>query len=356
MSDEYAFYLKERMRGVSCESEKCLSHIVQDAWDALHAGRYDLVPDEVRTCFTASSKLLAQKVAASDSDFILERAKWLDPIGVDSIESQQVRDRVGVNVNRTARIHELHIADDQRTEHTPEVTNGILSKQRYLEDSAKDRGVPEVSSEVTLVEFQNLFLARRPFILRKFCNHIPAIKLWNDAQFWKEALGPCLVPVEVGGYLSEDFMQVMVSMNEYIEFIMSPVGDIQIYLAQLDIARSLPALDRFIEPLPDHLHVMGNLSAKYLFLGQEGTISPFHTDPYDNILCQIVGFKRIRLREPADSDGRAPIHADFNSDLTSTAVSLDVVIGPGDAIIIPRGWWHHIESLSVSCSVAHFVE
>jgi ribosomal protein L16 Arg81 hydroxylase len=30
----------------------------------------------------------------------------------------------------------------------------------------------------------------------------------------------------------------------------------------------------------------------------------------------------------------------------------DFVVGPGDALFIPVGWWHHVRALDVSVSLA----
>ena len=30
----------------------------------------------------------------------------------------------------------------------------------------------------------------------------------------------------------------------------------------------------------------------------------------------------------------------------------DIVVGPGDVVYIPKGWWHYISSLSASISVS----
>ena len=43
-------------------------------------------------------------------------------------------------------------------------------------------------------------------------------------------------------------------------------------------------------------------------------------------------------------------HAEFRS-----AEYVEAVIGPGDVLYIPTGWWHYVKSLSTSISIAfHF--
>jgi ribosomal protein L16 Arg81 hydroxylase len=38
----------------------------------------------------------------------------------------------------------------------------------------------------------------------------------------------------------------------------------------------------------------------------------------------------------------------------SQATRFECELGPGDALYIPPGWWHHVRSLSVSFSVSHW--
>ena len=106
------------------------------------------------------------------------------------------------------------------------------------------------------------------------------------------------------------------------------------------------------------------------WLGPAGTVTPLHRDENDNLLVQIWGEKRVTLYSPdqrpflsawstTPEGDREPGGTDVNPDAPDyesfpqfrQAHRLDVVIGPGDMLFIPDGWWHHVRSLSPSFSV-----
>jgi hypothetical protein len=122
---------------------------------------------------------------------------------------------------------------------------------------------------------------------------------------------------------------------------------------------------------------------KNIWLGPKGTRTPLHTDPYHNIFCQVVGYKYVRLYPPAATESVYPRGDDENgineSNTSQVEIRLDrgrqegnvavedpdsfplfmaqknyyeVVVGPGECLYIPAGWWHYIESLTASYSVS----
>jgi len=149
--------------------------------------------------------------------------------------------------------------------------------------------------------------------------------------------------------------------------------------------------------------------AKNFWIGPKNTVSPPHTDPRDNLFVQICGAKHVRLWKPLDTDidedetetikndddnkdmnikrkttttttttttmyPYTPSSAE-NAKLTNTSkagdISLasfsprafpklyqrpfyDVQLDAGDALFIPRGWWHFVKSVSNSISLSHW--
>lgn len=144
-----------------------------------------------------------------------------------------------------------------------------------------------------------------------------------------------------------------------------------------------------------------------IWLGPGGTVSPAHTDPHHNIFTQVVGRKYVRLFPPSEStklypkgkeggqdgldmgntsgvdvglkvDFARPSHAPetnagFGTDdnevglkertvlkekqrerfpMLDHADYVEGVLGEGECLYIPRGWWHYVESLDTSISVS----
>lgn len=104
------------------------------------------------------------------------------------------------------------------------------------------------------------------------------------------------------------------------------------------------------------------------WFGPKGTVSPPHTDPQNNLLAQVVGYKYVRLFAPSE---RERLYPHDQQDMLSNTSRVDIrdpdsklfpgyaeaayweaVIAPGQLLYIPRGWWHYVESLSPSFSVS----
>lgn len=252
-------------------------------------------------------------------------------------------------------------------------------------------------------------LGPEPLIVTGVLDHWPARKErpWNSPSYLlsKTIGGRRLVPIELGrSYVDEGWGQKIITFKEFMDqYILLDPGQSNStgYLAQHNLFSQIPSLRQDIA-VPDYCytspppaHKSSPLAEKHsrlpqldepllnAWFGPAGTISPLHTDPYHNILAQVVGRKYVRLYAPREShklyprgveeggvdmentsaidvglldgwDGseeeRMMAHEKFP--LVGEAKYVDCVLEEGECLYIPIGWWHYVRSLSVSFSVS----
>ena len=220
--------------------------------------------------------------------------------------------------------------------------------------------------------------------------------------------GRRLVPVEVGrSYVDEGWGQELIQFKDFLKKYIhpatsqdSPGGDNPAptgYLAQHNLFNQIPSLRNDIQvpdfcwaDVPPHPSDPSKnqpaVDAPQLnaWFGPARTITPLHTDGYHNLLCQVVGAKYVRLYPPSATAALRPRPPEGGVDMSNTSAVdvgvlegwdpvpsgadeggmdklrddlgnvpyLECVITPGDALLIPIGWWHYVRSLSVSFSVS----
>ncbi len=242
---------------------------------------------------------------------------------------------------------------------------------------------------------------------------------WSRPAYllWRTFGGRRLVPVEIGrSYVDAGWTQKLVPfatlLDEYVAPGPGSAPRPTAYLAQHALLAQLPQLRADIA-IPDYCwtapppHPADPAQARpeldepqlNAWFGPPGTITPLHTDPYHNLLVQVVGRKYVRLyspllapealaprgREagvdmantsrldvgavegwdvpaataaPADGDDEGS-SSSSNHDGDEAAVDqfkslpfVDCILEPGDTLYIPIGWWHYVRGLSVSFSVS----
>ncbi|KAI9688029.1 MAG: hypothetical protein M1820_010317 [Bogoriella megaspora] len=242
-----------------------------------------------------------------------------------------------------------------------------------------------------------------PLVITHALDHWPALndpaRQWSNADYLlrKTLGGRRLVPVEFGrSYTDAGWSQRIVTFAEFLQQCLlrdqsaaDNVSDTDTsigYLAQHDLFSQIPPLRADISipdycystpPAPDNPPDLDEPLVNAWF-GPGGTISPLHTDPYHNIFCQVVGYKYLRLYAPDQTPKLYPRgNDDQGIDMSNTsqvdvkqfelqspsqsqdafplfreANYVECVLGPGECLYVPRGWWHYVESLSTSFSVS----
>ncbi|ORX95966.1 hypothetical protein BCR34DRAFT_578963 [Clohesyomyces aquaticus] len=289
---------------------------------------------------------------------------------------------------------------------------------------------------MTLEAFQTRILnaeTQTPVIITGAIDHWPALdnRPWSDPSYLlaRTLGGRRLVPVEIGrSYTDQDWGQKILSFGEFMRNHMLQSNPLSTrasasqtgYLAQHDLFAQIPSLRNDIS-IPEYCYceppspqstpaAAPKLETPLLnaWFGPGGTISPLHTDPYHNILAQVVGSKYVRLYGPAQTEFLHPRGVDEKGiDMSNTSlIDLDSafdlfpelspfrngdevtaqdghkadeqeqskedgktefeeeyagfrsaeyvegVLEPGECLYIPEKWWHYVRSLSPSLSVS----
>jgi len=276
-----------------------------------------------------------------------------------------------------------------------------------------DHPIGRVDETLDFEAFQNhIDMARSPVVIPGLLSDWPASQQWQlPAYFMQLTLGGRrIVPIEIGkSYTEEGWTQRVMTFGQFMHSYLLPPESKEVgYLAQHDLFAQIPALRNDImvpdycftaPPPPDAvvLRTAGLATVERLdepmlnaWFGPKGTKTPLHTDPYHNILCQVVGYKYIRLYPPSETAKLYPLGKDdkgvnmgntsqvdvslvrtlkqgedLNADEVRDVMNVnqkfpmlkgaryqEAILGPGECLYVPLGWWHYVESLSTSFSIS----
>jgi lysine-specific demethylase 8 len=198
----------------------------------------------------------------------------------------------------------------------------------------------------------------------------PAVRRWSLDYLRRACASTAVTAAAVnGGKVVMDEQKGLLHtgwpMAEVIDALCAGAGDRYI-MAPLD---ELPdAVCRDVPP-PSYAAAASWRTAK-LWISAAGTVSGMHRDLADNLHAQVSGRKRFTLVAPQQSallypngildgvpngcrvDVEAPDLRRFPKlrDVRMLVADLE----PGDAIYIPRRWWHQVRTLDLSISVNYW--
>lgn len=221
------------------------------------------------------------------------------------------------------------------------------------------------------VFFERYYLRNRPVIIEGLLEDWPALKRWTP-EWLAERFGGEQVEVMAGRDAEPDpdfhaeRLKHTLPLRELVSRVRGTGASDDVYL----VARNSLLLREAFRPLLDDLrppagYIHPDLSAPdsvHLWFGPAGTLSNLHHDHLNVLFCQVLGRKRFWLSPPWETprlyndrglysavDIRAPDTHRFPEFARATLHSC--VVGPGDALLIPVGWWHAVRALDVSLSV-----
>jgi ribosomal protein L16 Arg81 hydroxylase len=153
--------------------------------------------------------------------------------------------------------------------------------------------------------------------------------------------------------------------GEYVEMVRNCGASNDFYMTANNDSKNREALKELWEDvggLPDYLDEDPERRGFFWF-GPQGTITPFHHDLTNNFMAQIIGRKHVKLIAPWEL-AKVYNHRHCFTQVDAKAIDLkrfpamadvkihDVVLAPGEILFLPVGWWHHVEALDISVTLA----
>jgi hypothetical protein len=215
--------------------------------------------------------------------------------------------------------------------------------------------------------YRHYYEAGRPAKLTGLIDHWPALANWSLDHFASVA-GDAVVEAQVERERSADYEiakdehRRRVRFGELVEWLRKDEASNDIYLTAYNSGTNAAAL----APLWDDMAPIALLDPRprdgFFWLGPKGTLTPWHHDLTNNLLVQVLGRKRVRMAPPWAFARMKNSHHCF-SDWGNEALPagegdaemppvLETVIGPGEGVFLPVGWWHQVEALDLSASMS----
>lgn len=216
----------------------------------------------------------------------------------------------------------------------------------------------------------NYFKKGIPVVLKGYGNNWPARTKWTlDYLESLETEKP--VSLEIGANNQNETNFVQQNLNSYIKSIKE--GELNedknpAYLTLFSIFERFPHLQEDIDLSIFTKHTKKNNI--FCWIGPKGTITGFHYDSLNNLLTQVMGEKLVIIASPkqkknmyvSDKFELAAVSSEvdinnYNKEKHPRIQDVDffsVVLEPGDALFIPRNWWHYVRSLNTSISISNF--
>jgi ribosomal protein L16 Arg81 hydroxylase len=250
-----------------------------------------------------------------------------------------------------------------------ECTLDIYQSLRSL--STADPSVP-CRRGLTREQFlEQHYSLNRPVILEDLASSWKAVSTWTP-DYLKQKVGAETIEIMAGREadgryeVNSDAHRTSIRFSDYVDMVMRASTSNDFYLVANNHFLERPGAaplwadfeidDRYLDP--------GSVASTVFFwFGPAGTLTPLHHDTSNVLLAQVRGRKRVKLisslyvhRLYNEVSVYSEVDAD-QSDLERHPLFRDVPVQevelrPGEALFIPVGWWHWVQSRDVSLSLS----
>lgn len=328
----------------------------------------------------------ATKQTQLSSTFTPEQKKWLAQMLLDGLSKAEIYQSL-----MKQGLNEIDIASEwvQLKQHPyfqiAEEQHFLLKKRNWLLHTL-DRFArlnPEYQqikriSKPDFTDFIQQYYSRNlPVILTDAIQHWPALHKWSP-QYFKQAVGTQEIEVQFNREQDPLFERNSIQhktkmrMSDFVDLIEQTPNSNNFYMTANNAKASQSSLAALFQDI-DHFHGYTDHAQVYdrsfIWFGPKGAFTPLHHDLTNNFLVQIYGRKKVTLipamQTPHLYNDVAvfskigdPHRPDIVKSFPDFAHSskIECILNEGEALFIPLGWWHCVESLDISMSVSftHF--
>jgi [histone H3]-dimethyl/trimethyl-L-lysine36 demethylase len=395
----------ERLVGEASIARQLATAAREHFWGIIHSGDWRATLDKDRGLYAAAAAIEACLAAslgdiggafrAIDVAMMIATASQRPPLAtlLFAIEKSSGASVVAAAANATLDASFVAMWGGNEPSSAPRPAEFPL----LATDPARVGTIPVAAYPSVQSFYSAYFLPRRPVVVKGVTDAWPAHLRWKDPHYLLRVAGHRTVPVEFGlDYRSSAWSQELITVLDFMQRVSAAPtsarrrpcceesGGAEVctgsegasrlpYLAQHALFDLLPALRADIV-VPDYCSLVDSESEDssgevlvYAWVGPAQTVSCLHYDRPHNLLVQVCGWKYVRLYSPEQTPRLSPLPGALSN---TSAVRLgcsrdtvmhpdivaapfvDTVIGPGDALYIPPGWWHYCEALTPSWSVS----
>jgi len=227
--------------------------------------------------------------------------------------------------------------------------------------------VPKLSRQEFLDSY---YSTNRPVVMTDAMDDWPAMTRWTDVEL-KRRFSDRIIEVQANrdsdaSYeLNQARLRKEMTFGEYIDLIQTAGETNNYYITANNSGKNKEALEELWDDIvmfPEYLRNDDPSNRGFFWFGPKGTVTPLHHDLTNNFMAQVRGRKLVRLIAPYELpnlyNNRHCYSAvdlgkiDFETfPLFKNVTVIDVVIGAGDLLFLPIGWWHYVRGLDVSITM-----
>jgi hypothetical protein len=333
---------------------------------------------EARMGTVTASVVGSEELAVPRRYLSRHERRWLAQCLLDGYDADRLQDRLvasgasaaaveeEVEAIRSSPLFEAALVVARRRN---KLSSLLAALAHQLAQSTIPEGVPVEQRPSPRRFFDTYYFANRPVVVKGWMDGWPALDRWTPNHF-ADAYGDCVIEVTAGRDGDARYEEHVddhrreMTMGEFVARITSgPTNDVYLVAKNRLLQRPefAPLAHDFRHPPP--LDAASAQESPRLWFGGGGSVTPLHHDASNILFGQVLGRKLVRLVPAYEHENLYNDYACFSPvDLDDVdldvfprmrgVVVLEVVLGPGDFLLLPIGWWHWVRALEVSISLS----